>query len=98
LNLLTLRRRQGNEFEAMKEAHAVPHYGPNIELRLLSIRLWQEEFQADHFSGPEVAGDDRAHPRFRQFKAAAVNSYLAILAENAYYDGELGAISRKAST
>jgi len=76
----------------------VPHDGPNVELRFLFIRLWQEEFQVDHFPGAEMAGDDRAHTGFRQFKAAAVNSYLAFLAENAYYDGELGTISRKAST
>jgi hypothetical protein len=98
LDLLALCRKQGDEFEAVKESHAVPHHGSQIELYLRAVLLWQEKLQVGHLSGAEMAGDDSAHSCLRQIEAAAVNANLTIVSEDPHNDGKLGAVPGKAST
>jgi hypothetical protein len=98
LDLLPLRGRKRNEFEAMQKALSMSHYCANIVLRTRLILRGQGEFKVHHLSRIYMAGDYRANSALRQLKATAMNADFALMPQQSHRDRKLGAIAGKAST
>src|ERR1700728_4810671 len=60
---------RSDEFKAMQKSHAVPHHRSHDE-RFRNV--WNREFQRNHLSRHQLAGNYGAQPGLRNFKTPAV--------------------------
>ena len=79
-----------DELKAVEKTHAVANYRSQHEK--VGI-VWNREFERNHFSRGQLAGDDGAETGLGDFKAAAVDANVAILPQHPHNHRYLCAIS-----